>query len=288
MERIKLFFKGVAMGAADVVPGVSGGTIAFVTGIYEELVSSLAAFKLSHLQLPFLFLKGSSAKAKREQIFTELNIKFLVTLGAGIMLSVLSLAKVIPHFMKTAPFETYSLFFGLILFSIAVPYKKISNKSMLSFSVFLVVAIASGAFFIMAPNYSLAQTPIGVFIGGMIAICAMILPGISGSYLLLVMGLYSFVLDSLHDRNLMIVLPFSLGCAVGILSFVKFLQWVLSEYRDITLAALSGLMLGSLVKIWPAPFYSSGSSLAVGIAMLVLGATVMILMVKLDPDVSRA
>jgi len=285
MEKIVLFFKGMAMGAADVVPGVSGGTIAFVTGIYEELVRSLAAFQLGHLKLPLLFLKGSSARADRELIYQELNIKFLITLGAGIFFSIVSLAKIIPHFMENYPFETYSLFFGLILFSIAVPYQKIKEKNLRSLGVFVFVALISGLFFLKAPDFSFPQNALGVFLGGMIAICAMILPGISGSYLLLIMGLYRFVLEALHERNFAIVVPFALGCGIGILSFVKFLQWLLSKHRDFSFAALSGLMLGSLTKIWPAPFYdTSTSSLPLGIGMCLVGAIVMIAMVRLDPE----
>lgn len=285
---MKLFLKGVGMGAADVVPGVSGGTIAFVTGIYEELVTSLASVKVSHIKLPWFALRSfSNASAKTEflKMAQELNLKFLITLGAGIAISVLSLAKVIPHYMETAPFETFSLFFGLILFSIYVPYKKIHNKNALTAAIFVLIAAGSSYFFYANPAIGFPQSSIGVFLGGMVAICAMILPGISGSYLLLMMGLYRFVLDALHNKELSIILPFMAGCAVGILAFVKLLQWLLSHHRDKTLASLSGLILGSLVKVWPmAHFNEATSSINIGALMFLLGAVAMMTMIRLDPD----
>ncbi len=241
-DYVLLFLKGMGMGSADVVPGVSGGTIAFITGIYEEFLDSIKSFDKDAIQL---LLSGRFV-----DFWRHINGRFLITLFGGIFLSILSFAKLIHYLLNEHPIELWSFFFGLIIISALLVTRQIKKWS-------LIVAIAgiSGiviAYFITSATP--ATTPDNyffIFLSGAIAICAMILPGISGSFILLILGKYEFIIESVKDMNILVILVFGIGCAVGLLSFSRFVSWLLRHYHDITVALLAGFMLGSLNKIWP-------------------------------------
>ena len=236
-----LFAKGMAMGAADVVPGVSGGTVAFITGIYDELLRSIASVPEALVQL----LRGRVAKA-----WQIANVNFLLVLFAGILTSVFSLARLITWLLDTHPIPLWSFFFGLILVSSHLVAREIGRWNWTRVFSF-VVGIAFAWWITVASPMQWGSDPLSLFLAGAIAICAMILPGISGSFLLLLMGLYAVVLGAVKSLDLAVLAVFAAGCLVGILSFSRLLSWLLSRYRDLTLAFLTGLMLGSLNKVWP-------------------------------------
>ncbi len=242
LKHIGIYFRGVAMGAADVVPGVSGGTIAFITGIYETLLDSIKAFDSEALRF--------ALKLNIRGFWGHINGNFLVALLAGIATSVLSLAKLITYLMEHQPVPLWSFFCGLIIISTYLVLKEIKERNLLSAASLLVGAIAAYLITTLTP----ASTPEAywfIFLSGAIAICAMILPGISGSFLLLVMGKYEFILDSLKEVNLPVIIVFASGCAFGLLAFSRVVSWLLKHYHDITVAMLAGFMIGSINKIWP-------------------------------------
>ncbi len=236
-----LFAKGVAMGAADVVPGVSGGTVAFITGIYDELLRSLGSVPSATL----LLARGRIAEAWRAA-----NANFLLVLLTGIGCSVLSLAGVITWMLEHQPIPVWSFFFGLILVSSHLIARQVQRWNWTR-----VVAFGLGAglawWITVAAPIQWGHDPLSLFVAGAIAICAMILPGISGSFLLVLMGLYSHVLGAVKNLDLGVLVIFAAGCLVGILSFARVLSWLLRRWRDLTLSFLMGLMLGSLNKVWP-------------------------------------
>ena len=236
-----LFAKGMAMGAADVVPGVSGGTVAFISGIYDELLRSIASVPEAALQL----LRGRVVKA-----WQMANATFLLVLLAGILTSVFSLARLITWLLDTHPIPVWSFFFGLILVSSYLVAREIGRWNWtraLSF----VLGVAFAWWIIVASPVEWGHDPLSLFLAGAIAICAMILPGISGSFLLVLMGLYGVVLGAVKNFDVAVLAVFAAGCLVGLLSFARLLSWLLAHFRDLTLAFLTGLMLGSLNKVWP-------------------------------------
>jgi len=240
--RLILFLKGVAMGAADVVPGVSGGTIAFITGIYDELLNSIRSANLKALQL---LLKGRFA-----ELSAHMNIPFLLVLGSGIALSLLSLSKLVLYLMEHQPILLWSFFFGLVMASIWSVSKQIKRYGPGMLSLFVAGAVVAFWITMVSPSQT-PETWWFIMLSGAIAICAMILPGISGSFILLLMGKYRFILESLNEFRLGIILLFSVGMVAGITSFSHLLHWLLQRYRDYTIAVLAGFMLGSLNKVWP-------------------------------------
>lgn len=240
---ILLFFKGMAMGASDVVPGVSGGTIAFITGIYERLIHAIKSINMANLKL---FCTG-----KFKEFWKNTDGSFLLCVLAGIAVSFLSLAKLITYLITVYPTMVWAFFFGLILASTVFVGRKVkwNWKSIIAFLVFAAVS-----FFITSPeNAPLAQNDSYwyIFVCGAIAICAMILPGISGSFILVLLGEYMFMLESLTNLDLAVILIFSAGAIIGILSFSRVLDWLFKNFETITLASLTGFMAGSLNKIWP-------------------------------------
>ncbi|MDR2465822.1 MAG: DUF368 domain-containing protein [Prevotellaceae bacterium] len=246
-EKIKHYstiaLKGMGMGAADVVPGVSGGTIAFITGIYDELLSSVKNFPKAIARLP-------ANKFNLKIFMEEANLGFLLALLAGIALSFLSLAKIITALLKNYPVPVWSFFFGLILASVWFVLKDI-DKWKPSHFVSLAAGIAAGYLItVVGPS----QTPDAlwfIFVSGAAAICAMILPGISGSFILLLLGKYEYMLRAIGSLDLIAIGVFALGAASGLISFSHFLSWLLKKYRFVTIAFLGGMMFGSLNKIWP-------------------------------------
>ncbi|BCL73097.1 DUF368 domain-containing protein [Vibrio nigripulchritudo] len=242
MNLLKTFFKGVAMGAADVVPGVSGGTIAFITGIYDTLLESIRRVNPSIIGI----WKREGFKAA----FDHINGLFLITLFSGIILSILTLAKLISWLLVEHPIPLWSFFFGLILISVVHVLKQVEKKNIVT-GVFLLLGVGFAYTITVVSPLQMADTSLNIFIAGMIAICAMILPGISGSFILLLLGMYGPILAAAKGLQIDVLTLFMLGCVVGILSFSHVLSWLLKNFRDYTLTFLTGLMLGTLPKIWP-------------------------------------
>ena len=235
--------KGMAMGAADVVPGVSGGTIAFISGIYEELLIAISNVNLSLLKT----LKTSGVKAAWKQ----LNGSFLAALFLGIFVSIVSLAKVIKHLLESQPILLWSFFFGLVLASIIYIAKQITDWNFKAFLVLIIGAVIAYFITTLNPLISGNSSSLFVFVAGAIAICAMILPGISGSFILVLLGAYKPVLEAVNNRDFKTILVFMAGAVVGLLTFSKVLKWLFKNHKNLTLAVLTGFIIGSLNKIWP-------------------------------------
>lgn len=237
-----LALKGMSMGAADVVPGVSGGTIAFIVGIYDELIDSIKSINAQSLKM---FFTG-----RWRAFWKMINGNFLFFLLAGIGISVFSLAKVITWLLTDHPILVWSFFFGLVLAStwfVGKDIKEWNWKTILGFIVGGVVA-----FYITVATP--AETPsnlLFIFLCGAIAICAMILPGISGSFILVLLGKYFFIMEAVKTLDIKIIVIFGAGACIGITTFSRVLSYALKHFRNITLAVLTGFMLGSLNKVWP-------------------------------------
>lgn len=244
MHYLLVLLKGMAMGAADVVPGVSGGTIAFITGIYDKLLSSINSVNFGLIKV--IKKEGIGAAWKK------INGTFLVALFAGILISILSLAKALEYLLVNQPVLLWSFFFGLIIASIIYVGKQIKSHGIASVVGLLVGAAVVVMVSVMPPLASSGSLPY-MFLCGMIAICAMILPGISGSFLLLILGAYPIILNAISNLsdNIALLGIFALGCLVGLLSFSRGLKWLLNNYNSITLSVLTGFLIGSLYKIWP-------------------------------------
>jgi putative membrane protein len=242
-DYLVIGLKGMAMGAADVVPGVSGGTIAFISGIYEELLSSISNVNLG------LF------KTLKKEGFTsawkQLNGSFLLSLFVGIFISILSLAKAIKYLLENEPILLWSFFFGLVLASIIYIAKQITKWRFISVIILILGAFLAYYVTTLNPLVSESSSSLYIFFAGAIAICAMILPGISGSFILVLLGAYKPVLDAVNDRDFKTILVFMLGAIIGLLSFSKILKWLFANYKNYTLAVLTGFIIGSLNKIWP-------------------------------------
>lgn len=230
------------MGAADVVPGVSGGTIAFITGIYEKLISSINEVNFGLIKV----FKQEGFKA----VWNKINGTFLTFLFLGIATSIKSLANLIKYLLDNEPVLVWSFFFGLILASIYFVGKQVGRFNFKTTSALILGAIIAFAITSLNP-VSEINSLWYVFMSGAIAICAMILPGISGSFILLIMGSYYTVLSSLKDFNIQLILTFMLGAISGLLSFSKLLNYLFKNFEKITLAFLTGFLVGSLNKIWP-------------------------------------
>lgn len=237
-----LSVKGMCMGAADVVPGVSGGTIAFITGIYDELINSIKSINAASLKM---FFTG-----KWGEFWKMINGKFLLFLLAGIGISVFSLAKIITWLLVAYPVLVWSFFFGLVLASTWFVGKDVKERNWKTGLGFLLGAALAFYITVATP----AETPshfLFIFLCGAIAICAMILPGISGSFILVLLGKYFFIMEAVKTLDLKVIAIFGIGACVGITSFSRLLSYALNHMRNITLAVLSGFMLGSLNKVWP-------------------------------------
>ncbi|MCG6878467.1 MAG: DUF368 domain-containing protein [Deltaproteobacteria bacterium] len=234
--------KGFCMGAADVVPGVSGGTMAFIMGIYEELIDAIRSFDLRSLKLIL------SAKIKGFLEYT--HWRFLLPLGFGILLAVFSLSKVLSWLLQNQPVLIWSFFLGLILASVVMVSRRVESWLPLTWcsllaglvGIYLLVGLAPGA---TPDSYWF------LFLSGAVAICAMVLPGISGSFILVLMGKYQYILEAVNDRNLLVLFIVAAGACVGLAAFSRLLGWLLTRYHDYMVAFLTGLMLGSLRKVWP-------------------------------------
>lgn len=371
-SKIILFFKGFSMGFADIIPGVSGGTIAFISGIYEHLIFAISSFNFKRILYFFLFFFKRSEKYKKE--ISEIPFVFLIVLLAGIAIGILSMSKIIPFLMEEYPFFTYSLFFGLILFSITIPYKKMEHTFVdyiilfiFSIITFYIVGLTpfkdykvylkqnntsktlfiddNGKFEFLLSKEDLEKNTIEItknnqlvfsvnlqnitqkfttknqeetlllqvkknnsnleikgilskknlFEGGTlryiwiffiaaVAICAMILPGISGAYILVLFGEYQNILKALNEFDIITIVVFLLGVSTGLLSFVRFLKYLLKHYHSYTMAALTGFLVGSLNKIFPLKYTNdfSVSNISIGVIIAIIGAILLYFLEKLS------
>ncbi len=298
LENIVLFLKGMAMGAADVVPGVSGGTIAFISGIYEELIGSISAINIPTFRLLF--------QGKFKEFWQTANGSFFLFLFSGILVSILSLAKIVHYSLEHYPVLLWSFFFGLVLASIVLIAKSITSWKALQ-----IIAIIFGSLvaFYISGIQSTANVDAWWFIilSGAIAICAMILPGISGAFILVLLGSYKTIMLALKEFDLYKISLFAIGCLIGLFSFARVLKFLFQKYKNATLAILTGFLIGSLNKIWPwkervsdVPIvihsdgkkdymmanilpsnYSGESSLLLAIIMMVIGFSLILLLEKI-------
>lgn len=237
-----LVLRGCAMGAADVVPGVSGGTIAFITGIYEELINSIKGIDLQALKLLF--------SLRLADFWKKINGNFLLSVVAGIGISIFSLAKLMTWLLEHHPIYIWSFFFGLIIASSVLVAREIKQWNLFTVIALIAGACAAYTITVMTP----AETPNTwwfIMLSGAIAICAMILPGISGAFILLLMGKYTYILSAVSGFNISVILLFIVGAVAGIISFSHLLSWLLKNYHTLTVSLLTGFMVGSLNKVWP-------------------------------------
>lgn len=242
IQYLWVVLKGMAMGAADVVPGVSGGTIAFISGIYEELIRSINNIRPS--------LIGVWKKDGFAAFWRELNGGFLLALLTGVAISVFSLARGISWLLTHQPVLLWSFFFGLVLASVFYVARSIDRWKLNIFVMGILGALVAYAIV----SLPISQGDSGVlflFLSGALAICAMILPGISGAFILVLLGSYKTILDAVHERDLKIIAIVGAGAIVGLLSFARLLKWMFSRFKNATLALLTGFIIGSLPKIWP-------------------------------------
>lgn len=240
-ESFLIFIRGILMGSADIIPGVSGGTIALITGIYEHLVHAISKIRFSFIK-PLVKLDFSGFKDK---LLDEIDFKFFIPLGLGIAVAMLTLANVVTYCMDVHTALTFSFFLGLIIASAYVLYKKIS-KVTFSHIVFTIIGFIAAYIFVSLNPIATNHTLPVLFISGLIAICAMILPGISGSFLLLLLGQYDYMLTALEELHWSEIIVFIVGAAIGILGFSKFLDYLLQHHEEATMAFLIGVMVGTL------------------------------------------
>ena len=237
-----LTIKGFCMGASDVVPGVSGGTMAFILGIYQELIRSIKSFDLVFLRLLF------SLRVK--DALDHVSWQFLTAVGLGILVAIFTLARILAWLLQNQPVLIWSFFFGLIVASVFAVSKHLNKWTPSIFA-----CIGLGALFTyflvgMVPTKT-PNTEWFLFMSGAIAICAMILPGISGAFILVLLGKYHYVLEAVNNRDIFTLLLVASGAGVGLVTFVRLLNWLFNRYKDVTIALLTGLMFGSLRKVWP-------------------------------------
>jgi len=241
-EYLSVTLKGMAMGAADVVPGVSGGTIAFISGIYEELISTISGIDLSLLKT----WKREGFKA----MWLQLNGGFIVSLLLGILISLFTLMRLANYLLQNHPVLIWSFFFGLVLASIWYVAKQIPKWNF-KIVIALILGAAVALYVTSLPPMGSSESSVFMFIAGAIAVCAMILPGISGAFILVLLGAYRPVTEAAHNFDIKTLAIVGAGAIFGLLSFSKILKWLFTHYTSITLAVLTGFIAGSLNKIWP-------------------------------------
>lgn len=243
MNYIFLVLKGVAMGAANVIPGVSGGTMALITGIFERLIDAIKSFNLHAIKLLFSF------KIKEFAKYTDLY--FLIAIFGGIAVAIITLARLFDYLFTNYPVYIWAYFFGLVLASVYFVGKTVSSWKTSVVITFIIGTTIAIIISVMNP----ATENSGIFylmLCGVVAMCSMILPGLSGSFVLILMGNYQLVMiDAVNDRDLTILIPVGVGAVVGLLAFSHILSWVFKRYRDQTISLLTGFILGSLSVLWP-------------------------------------
>ena len=242
LAYLLVFLKGMGMGAADVVPGVSGGTIALIVGVYERLLKALGSCTPDKL---LWLLRG-----RVRETWQAIDGTFLSLLLAGVVTSVAAFANVLGYLLEEYPALTWSFFFGLILVSVYIVGREVFRWNIWTL---LLMALGTGFAYLItvAVPVQWSAAPMFVFLAGAIAICAMILPGISGSFILVLLGLYTTILGAVRSLDFATLAIFALGCAVGLLSFARVVSWLLENARNATMAVATGLLIGSLNKVWP-------------------------------------
>ncbi|MCF0174177.1 MAG: DUF368 domain-containing protein [Bacteroidales bacterium] len=241
-DYIQLGLKGIAMGAANVIPGVSGGTIAFITGIMKELVDSVNAIDLKAIKLLFT--------GHFKSFWNKIHGGFLLTVCLGILISTFSLASLMKNLLANHPVQTWAFFFGLIIASCYLILKEVKDWK-INDILWLVIGVAFG---VIVCRLTPTKTPDGlwfIFITGAIAICAMVLPGLSGSFIMVILGKYEYIMEAISTFNIPVLLAFGLGVVVGMISFCKVMSFLLDKYYRQTLVTMAGFILGSLIKVWP-------------------------------------
>jgi putative membrane protein len=241
-DYLLLYVKGVSMGGADVIPGVSGGTVAFITGIYDELINSIKSIDFSVVKLVLQFKIADAWKA--------INGNFLICILGGMATSLLSLSKLMTYLLNNYPIQVWSFFFGLILVSSPLIFRDIKNWNLGTALAGVIGIVVAYLITIISPAETPTNLPF-IFFCGALAICAMILPGISGAFILLLIGKYEYMITALINFDIPVILVFVSGCFIGLIGFSKVLGWVLEHYRFPALSLLAGFMIGSLNKVWP-------------------------------------
>ncbi len=244
-ESAANYVRGLLMGGADVIPGVSGGTVALIVGIYERLIAAI-----THVYAAVVALIRGDVEAFRSRL-SEVEWNLIVPLGAGIATAILIGSAIIPDLMRRYPVEMRGVFFGLIVGSIAIPWGRMNERGWAAAGIATVAAVAAFLIVGLPERDPTEPSLVAVFFMASVAICAMILPGVSGAFLLLVMGIYAPTLEAIQNVNIVYILVFAAGAAVGLGSFARMLNWLLEHRHDATMAALVGLMAGSLRALWP-------------------------------------
>lgn len=242
-DYISLVAKGFCMGSADVVPGVSGGTMAFILGIYEELIFSIRTVGRAE------FI-GAAVRLRIAEVFRLLNWRFLLAIFAGIVLAIVSLAPGLEWLLENEPVLLWSFFFGLVLASVFMVSRRITQWRLILWGALVIGAVFAFWLVGLVPT----QTPDTwwfLILSGAIASCAMILPGISGSFILVLLGKYEYFVSAVNNRDIISLALAAIGAAVGLVTFAQVLSWLFKRYHDLTVALLTGLMIGSLRKVWP-------------------------------------
>lgn len=241
-EVLQLVSIGLVMGAAEIVPGVSGGTIAFISGIYEKLVGSIQQFT------PYLFLKLKNQGLKA--VWKDANVNFLLILFSSMGVSILLFASWVSYLLHSQPIAIWSFFFGLVIASSVIVFREITTYS-LDIGLAIVIGASIGVVITQLVPLDLAPTPLMLFAAGAIAICAWILPGLSGSFILLILGLYTFVIDAIKRFDITNLAFVAAGAAIGLVCFAQVLSRLFARHKNETFAVLAGFMLGSLATLWP-------------------------------------
>ena len=279
-DYITLFFKGIFMGIADAMPGISGGTIALLLGIYEELIESISELKIS------LFSKLINKGFK--SFWEKLNGNFLLVLVSGIGISLISFVKISASFLESFPLFIWSFFLGLIFATVYVIYKLINQWHNLNFF-FLIISIIFSIFLSSFSTYDTNEISLlYILFSGIIASSAMILPGISGSLILVILGVYAYLIKALDNLELIIIFTFISGAIIGLLGFSKILKYLFNNHRDATYTIMLGLVIGSIENVWPwnKSFSTelSNLNLFLSISLVILGFVIVILLEKIKKD----
>ena len=250
MEYLRLFFTGFAMGASDIVPGVSGGTMAFILGVYETLINAIKSFNFDAMKLVLKFFNPPEKEEKPTvmEIVDHVHLRFLIALGLGLLVAIVILSGLLEGWLTTQPTYVFAFFAGLIIASVVAIGAKVKWAVVSGMTLIIGTVLA---YLITNPALGtlgdvIGHGPIALFISGAIAICAMILPGISGSFILLILGQYDFILGAVDDRDIVSLFFVAAGAGIGILAFSRVLSWLLKKYEHPTIALLVGFMIGSM------------------------------------------
>ena len=279
-DYITLFFKGIFMGIADAIPGISGGTIALLFGIYEELIESISELKLSL----FSELKNKGFKS----FWEKLNGNFLLVIVSGIVISLISFVKISATFLESFPLFIWSFFLGLVFATVNVIYKLINQWRSLNFF-FLIISIIFSFFLSSFSTYETDEISLlYVLFSAVIASSAMILPGISGSLILVILGVYAYLIKSLDNLEMIVIFTFISGALIGLLGFSRILKYLFNNHRDSTYSIMLGLVIGSIEKLWPwnksFSVELSNFNLFLSISLVILGFVIVILLEKIKKD----